>query len=85
MSELNSTPDRLDAHLAASRFAELLDYYATPDLRCLIFKPYAGTLETVLQDRSLTPLPSFQTRDIGLQLLHATDCERDNSNNFAVN
>ncbi|KAJ7502488.1 kinase-like domain-containing protein [Mycena galericulata] len=56
-----------------ARFAEILDYYANTSLRCIVFKPYAATLETILISRVFAPLPTFQIRDIGLQIMRAVD------------
>ncbi|KAJ7471257.1 kinase-like domain-containing protein [Mycena galericulata] len=56
-----------------ARFAKILDYYANTSLRCIVFEPYAATLETILASRVFAPLPAFQVQDIGLQIMQAVD------------
>ncbi|KAJ7229265.1 kinase-like domain-containing protein [Mycena rebaudengoi] len=55
------------------RFVILLDYYSTQEENCIISERYACSLSSVLADRQLAPLLTFQCAEIALQAIQAVD------------
>lgn len=64
-----------DLRVCHSLFARLLDRGVVKGVDCLIYPLYGQSLERVLDDGRVVPLPRCQIREISYQVVAAIGCE----------
>ncbi|KAJ7205118.1 kinase-like domain-containing protein [Mycena rebaudengoi] len=62
------------------KYADLLDFYSTPNAFCIVFPRYAGSLYALDLERT----PYFQRCEISLQLIQAVGCQYTHLHNNGI-